>query len=77
MPRIRYATPIQKLSVRNNKEITVFSGGLRMSCYECGSNNLETEMNESTGNWFICCKAKACGWVMLYDMYKAQRDLFG
>ena len=57
MPRIRYGTPIQILSDRNNKENTVSSGGLRMSCYECGSNNLETEMNESTGNWFICCKA--------------------
>ena len=43
-----------------------------MSCYECGSNNLEKEMNESTGNWFICCKE--CEWAELFELYKADNE---
>ena len=60
------------MSIWHNKENTIFDGGLRMSCYECGSNNLEKEMNESTGNWFICCKE--CEWAELFELYKADNE---
>jgi hypothetical protein len=37
-----------------------------MSCYECGSHNLEKEESDS-GTLFICCND--CDWVQIYSLY--------
>ena len=43
-----------------------------MSCYDCGSHDLELEESMS-GTMFICCNK--CDWVEIYDLYKAdERD---
>jgi hypothetical protein len=59
------------LPASNSKEITILIGGLRMSCYECGSNKLEIE-ESYTGKWFICCKE--CEWAEIYELYKADNE---
>ena len=42
-----------------------------MSCYDCGSHDLEIE-ESYTGTWFICCNK--CDWVEVYDLYKADNQ---
>lgn len=42
-----------------------------MSCYECGSHDLETE-ESMNGTRFICCNE--CEWVEILDLYKADNE---